>query len=142
MTRSGTHTGRCQCGDVTFEIDAEPMMAGQCHCRDCQRSSGTGHVNIVGFPRTAVRVTGTTATFQSLADSGATVTRSFCPRCGSRLFGATTSMPDMLTVNAGVLDDMSAYRAQMTVYAKRRPAWDPVAEGVPVFEAMPPMPSK
>jgi len=133
-----SHTGRCHCGDVTFEVDAEPIMSGQCHCLDCQKASGAGHANAVAFPQDAVKINGKTASYQSTADSGATVTRTFCPRCGSRLFGSSTGMPGMLTVMAGALDDPSIYQAMMTVYTKRRHAWDTVAEGAPSFEAMPP----
>lgn len=133
------HTGRCQCGDVSFEIAAEPVMSGQCHCLDCQRASGAGHTNMIAFPEPAVKIHGRTAGYQSKADSGATVTRMFCPRCGSRLFGSSSGMPGMLTVNAGVLDDPSIYKPMMSVYAKRRRSWDLLADGAPAFDAMPPM---
>jgi len=39
-------TGHCLCGAVQFKIKAEPMMTGQCHCKDCQRASGTGHMSL------------------------------------------------------------------------------------------------
>ena len=34
-------TGGCLCGAVRYESEGEPFFALQCHCRDCQRSSGT-----------------------------------------------------------------------------------------------------
>jgi hypothetical protein len=132
------HTGRCQCGDIRFEVSAEPVMSGQCHCLDCQKSSGTGHTTMIAFPAAAVKVTGKTAIYESKADSGATVARHFCPHCGSRLFGTSSHMPELFTVNAGVLDDPSLYRPTMSVYAKRRHAWDTLADGVPSFDMMPP----
>jgi hypothetical protein len=113
-------------------------MSGQCHCLDCQRSSGAGHTSMIAFPADSVRISGDTANYQSLADSGATVTRIFCPRCGSRLFGKSSGMPAILSVNAGVLDDPSIYQPMMSVYAKHRQAWDTLADAVPAFDAMPP----
>jgi hypothetical protein len=133
-----THTGRCQCGNITFEVSADPLMSGQCHCLDCQKASGTGHTTMIAFPQGSVKIEGKTATYQSPADSGATITRYFCPRCGSRLFGSSSGMPQLFTVNAGALDDPSLYKPMMTVYTKRLQPWDAVATGAPSFDMMPP----
>jgi hypothetical protein len=94
----------------------------------------------VAFPAAAVKVSGTTSSFRSQADSGATVTREFCPTCGSRLFGSSSAMPSLRTVHAAALDEASALRPMMAVYTKRVLAWDRVEEGLPAFEAMPPRP--
>ena len=39
-----THTGSCLCGAVHYTISGDPMMAGHCHCIDCRKSAGTGHI--------------------------------------------------------------------------------------------------
>ena len=132
--------GRCLCGSITFEVTADPIMSGHCHCRDCQKSSGAGHVSMIAFPADAVTVKGKTAGYESRADSGAMVTREFCPQCGSRMFGTSSRMPGMKTVNAAILDDPSIFKPMMTVYAKSRQDWDHLAEGIPAFDAMPPAP--
>jgi hypothetical protein len=134
------HRGRCQCGSITFEVTADPIMAGHCHCLDCQKSSGAAHVSMIAFPAAAVTVKGKTAGYESRADSGAMVTREFCPRCGSRMFGTSSGMAGMKTVNAVAFDDPAIFKPMMTVYAKRRQAWDHLADGIPAFEAMPPAP--
>ena len=33
--------GRCHCGYITFEAEADPDKAGVCHCTDCQSLSGS-----------------------------------------------------------------------------------------------------
>lgn len=134
------HTGRCQCGEISFEVTAEPIMSGFCHCLDCQKASGAPHVMHIAFPADALKVSGKTKTFQSKADSGGTVTREFCPACGSRLFGSATTMPGMKTVHAAAFDDPSAFKPMMTVYAKRVLAWDHAEPGLPTFAMMPPNP--
>lgn len=136
-----TLTGRCQCGDITFSVTAEPIMSGHCHCLDCQKSSGTGHTAMIAFPAGAVHIEGRTTTYQSPADSGGTCTRHFCPRCGSRLFGTSTGMPGLFTVSATALDDPTIFKPMMSVYTKRRQPWDTVAPGVPSYEALPPLPA-
>lgn len=49
------HTGQCLCGQVRFTINADPLGARMCWCRDCQRiASGSATVNVL-FPEDAVR---------------------------------------------------------------------------------------
>src|SRR5262245_44888769 len=103
----GTHTGSCQCGDVTIEIDADPLFSGHCLCMDCQRASGTGHSTIVAFPKAAVKVTGQMTKYVTKGDSGQDVTREFCPRCGSRIMSYGASNPAMVLIAAPALDDQS-----------------------------------
>ena len=63
-----THTGQCFCGQLRFAIDAEPVGARMCWCRDCQRiASGSATVNVL-FPEDAVRFAGAVATLRKTAD--------------------------------------------------------------------------
>ena len=32
---SDSHTGKCFCGAVEFEVSGEPAAMGYCHCVDC-----------------------------------------------------------------------------------------------------------
>ena len=42
-----TITGGCRCGSVRYRIDAEPLFARHCWCRDCQYiGAGSGTVNV------------------------------------------------------------------------------------------------
>ena len=72
-------TGRCQCGAVSYTIAAPPIGMGQCHCKDCQRATGTGHISVARFNRKDVKIEGVTKTFAVTADSGNINTRHFCP---------------------------------------------------------------
>lgn len=36
----GKLEGRCLCGNVTYTCDADPIASANCHCHDCQKSSG------------------------------------------------------------------------------------------------------
>ena len=46
-------TGGCLCGAIRYESAGEPQFALQCHCRDCQRASGSGYVAAVRMPSSA-----------------------------------------------------------------------------------------
>jgi hypothetical protein len=86
-----------------------------------------------------VEIKGRVAQFQYKADSGKMATGYFCPGCGAQLYGTSEQMPGTSGIYAACLEGTSAYRPQITAYAKRLQAWDHLAEGVPSFPAMPPM---
>ncbi len=43
-------TGGCNCGAVRFEVTAPLVKASYCHCKRCQRRTGTA-VSASGHPR-------------------------------------------------------------------------------------------
>lgn len=132
-------TGGCLCGQVHFEITADPIMGVHCHCLDCQKSSGSGHTEHLLFPKPAAKITGKVSEYKNKADSGNMKTSAFCPTCGSPVYGTSTGMPDMLTVRAGTLDNPDIFRPQMAVYAIRRRSWDHMDSTVPSVDRMPQM---
>ena len=142
MTDKPFATGHCLCGGVSFTIKATPQMTGQCHCKDCQRASGTGHMSLAFFRREDVDIKGTTASFAVKADSGNTNTRHFCPKCGGRVYGENSARPGMVGIAAGAIDDNSWFKPGRVVYVKDQPAWDVTATDIPRFDMMPPPPPK
>ena len=130
--------GGCQCGAVRYEINAEPSFAGHCHCKDCQKSTGVGHATVGGFPEAAIKITGTTKSYQSNTDTGGTATRKFCPECGGRISYQTSNMPGMVLIMAGSLDQPELLQPTMAVFGKRRLAWDHMDGSIATFDAMPP----
>ncbi len=138
MSEQSFATGRCLCGAVSYSITAEPMAAGQCHCKDCQRASGTGHMSLAFFKTDDVNIIGETASYAVTADSGNTNTRHFCPKCGGRLFGENSARPGMIAVAVGSIDDNEWFKTQRVVYVKDRPQWDSTPVDIPNFDMMPP----
>jgi hypothetical protein len=47
------HSGGCLCGKVRYEIDAEPITARACWCRDCQKVGAGGPTVNAAFPSRA-----------------------------------------------------------------------------------------
>lgn len=116
-------TGGCMCGAVRYECTADPLAMGNCHCRDCQRATGTAFAAAVVVPRDAVTITGEVKYFAVTGDSGQLIKRGFCPNCGSRLFGMRATA-NFLSIMAGSLDDPSEFRPAMDVYVASAQPWD------------------
>lgn len=133
------YTGGCACGAIHYEIAAEPVMAGICQCRDCQRASGTGQTAQMAFPRNAVQLTGQATHWDKPADSGNVVTRAFCPKCGSPVYSTNAAMPALFFVRAASLDNPGRYHPQMVVWAASGHAWDHTDPALPRFDKMPSM---
>ena len=132
-----TLSGGCACGAVRYQVDAEPFMMGCCHCRDCQRQTGSAYFPAVMVPAAALKVEGTPQSYVAKADNGNAVTRVFCPRCGSTLWAWSSGMPEGRTLSAASLDDPSRFVPGMHVYTASAQPWDVIAPGIPRFERMP-----
>jgi hypothetical protein len=125
-------SGGCACGAIRYESTAEPLFSVYCHCRDCQRETGSAFASIVGVPTTAFTVTrGSPKYFDVIADSGHPTRRHFCAECGSPLFGKPSSAPDLVTVRVGSLDDPSGFRPGQDIYTASAQPWDYMNPGLP-----------
>jgi hypothetical protein len=135
MTTS--HAGGCLCGAVRYEARGEPLFAGCCYCKDCQKASGSGFVPFMGFAAKDVRFSGQTRLVVTKAANGGDAHRNFCPNCGSLVFGGIVGVHDQHTIYAGSLDDNSLFEPQFAIFNRSRPPWAPLPEGLQAFEAMP-----
>lgn len=131
-------TGGCLCGAIRYECSAEPVAMGNCHCRDCQRVTGSAFATTLLVPCSAVTITGDVKYYEATGDSGGIVRRGFCPTCGSRLFGKP-AIPDLMSIMAGSLDDPSWFRPGIDCYTASAQPWDYMNPELPKFEKLPPM---
>jgi hypothetical protein len=114
--------GGCACGAVRYQFSGRPLFSVNCHCRDCQRETGSAFAPILIVPSaTFAVIRGSPKRFDVLADNGRTTTRMFCGDCGSSLFGAG---PDTVNIRVGSLDDPSSFRPSMDVYTASAQPWD------------------
>jgi hypothetical protein len=131
-------TAACACGALRFRAEGEPLMQGLCHCRDCQRLSGSGHIGFIAFPESSVAVEGETRTYSRTGSSGKTATRSACVRCGGMILGRAEVMPGIVNLYAGALDDTAQFKPRIAIFTRSRPAWDTSSVGLQCFETLPP----
>jgi Uncharacterized conserved protein len=128
--------GGCRCGAIRYEVTAEPVLVADCHCRDCQYASGTSHMSFVVVPKDAFHLLkGSTEAFDLKADSGHTVSRHFCPRCGTPLL--KESGDPVWAIAASSLDDPSALKIEAAVFVKSAQPWAQRDSAIPAFQTMP-----
>lgn len=116
--------GGCACGDIRYRIEAAPLGAGQCYCRDCQYATGGGPASAFVVPRSAVKVLcGEPGVWESSTAKGNRAFRAFCRRCGSPVWGGKSSAPEMLAIMAGTVDDPQFFQPAAISWAATAPPW-------------------
>lgn len=102
-------TGGCLCGAIRYSAEWPPLAVVACHCRNCQKQSGSALSMVGVLRRDALQVTGELSVFEDRAESGAAVFRKFCPHCGSPIVTDTAAAErqGIIFIKAGTLDDVS-----------------------------------
>jgi hypothetical protein len=132
--------GGCLCGKVRYSADAEPAFVGVCHCKNCQKGTGTAFSLVVGLPKPALSVQGATKTFTGRGDSGKETYRRFCPECGTGLIDEAELLPEITMVLAGTLDDASWVKPAVEIYTDSAQPWVQLGGERQRFPKMPPAP--
>jgi hypothetical protein len=111
-------TGGCNCGQVRYEIEGEPLRVGLCHCETCRKETGSAFSYFGVWPRARAKVSGDTRSWNSRAGA-----RHFCPSCGSSLFGAEEGHAE-IEFKLGTLDDApSDLEPGYELWTIRRERW-------------------
>ena len=130
-------TGGCLCGAIRYELKAQPLFSGFCHCRDCQRSTGTGHCCYMIFGRADVTMSGAGRGYETRAANGNPSIRYFCETCGSQVYGSGPPDDPRLSIYAGTLDDPSVFQPTDAIFTRSRHEWDRSALVLGECEALP-----
>jgi hypothetical protein len=123
------YTGGCQCGLVRYVLTAEPIRLVACHCKECQRQSGSAFGMSMLVKEDSPTVTSLTKQFTRIADSGNENTGVFCPDCGVRIYQIPKYAQGVLALKPGTLDDTSWLRPSYFVWMMSAQGWVPVPHG-------------
>jgi hypothetical protein len=135
-------TGGCACGAIRYECTAPPLGMVNCHCRDCQRASGSGYSATLIMAANSVRLLrGTCNAHQTVAESGNVAKREFCGVCGTPLFAGSLARPEFLGVKAASLDDPRWFAPEADVWVGSAQPWDHMDPDVAKFPRNRPRPS-
>lgn len=133
--------GGCLCGSVRYTVNSKPLVTRECWCSLCQTlASGNATIN-VAFPAKAITITGELKDYSSIADSGDTMHRRFCPNCGVHMFSEADEKPEMIVVRAGTFDDVEQVEIGGVIWTSEAPSWAYLNPQVPHFKKQPPVPN-
>jgi hypothetical protein len=130
-------TGGCLCGKVRYEISEKPISTANCHCRTCQKAVGAAYFPAFFVPASALTITGDYKEYASIAASGNTMFRGFCPECGTSLFGRNSKFTEIRPVSAATLDDPSIYNPEKDMWVADAQLWDVMNPELPKFVGNP-----
>jgi hypothetical protein len=134
-----TRTGGCLCGAVRYESTGDPVFSLQCHCRDCQRQTGSAYIAAMRVPAAGFRITkGAPKQYVSTSDGGNRVTRAFCGDCGSPIYIQVSTRPDLVGLRVGTLDDPSEFHPEADIFVKSAQPWDHMNPALPKYDTYPP----
>ena len=128
--------GGCACGAVRYRLGAAPMFVHCCHCRDCQRQTGSAFVlnALIETDRISL-LSGDPAPVAVPTDSGRPHEIYRCPACQTALWSDYGGRPALRFVRVGTLDDPAALTPDVHIYTRSKLPWVRLPEGVPAFEA-------
>jgi hypothetical protein len=132
-------TGGCFCGAVRYRIDDFPLLLYACHCRQCQRQSGSAFAMSMPVATSAFHIVkGKPKAWQRPTESGeAVVTSWFCENCGGRMYGERNTRPDSINVRAGTLDDTTWLVPAAHFFMESAQPWETIQDTSTCFETIP-----
>ena len=119
MPRSGS----CQCGEVRYTLEGEPLMTYACHCGDCQKRTGSAFSMGMIYPLAALALAGQLVEWERTSADGNTNTRYSCSQCGNIIYGIGGSSPDLIKLQPGPLDDTRDLEVDAHIWMKRAQKW-------------------
>ena len=126
-------TGGCLCGGVRYEIDQPLVGAGYCHCKRCQRRTGTAASLNAGIVPGSLRIVqGEELVRTFVPEDG--WPKAFCSVCGSALWSVNPENPHARGVRFGTFDDDPGVRPQWHQYVAYAAPWEPLPDdGLPRY---------
>jgi hypothetical protein len=117
--------GECLCGAVTFEAEVDPGHVGICHCTDCQTQSGTAFRTIARAAPGSFRLTsGELAVFEKRAESGSYRRLTFCPVCGTSIYGGPRDgEKGFVSLRVGAIRQREQLSPAVQVWCRSAQSW-------------------
>lgn len=126
--------GGCACGSIRYECGSDTLLAYKCHCRACQRATGSGFAALLWVPSDKLQLTADQPRYYAVvADSGRKLKRGFCPKCGSHVL-LQPDFPDIIFVVVSSLDDPSEFKPEQEIWTSSAQPWDLLDSNLQQFD--------
>lgn len=129
--------GGCACGALRYKVTADPLIVHACHCRDCQRLTGSAFVTNIWIEKKFVEtITGSAKSFKLHGGSGQPHEVFFCERCGTYLWSKYYAAPgDTVLLRVGTLDRPETVKPDVHIFTRSKLPWLDLPKDVPAFDA-------
>jgi hypothetical protein len=129
------HRGVCACGEVRFELDGPPLFVHCCHCRWCQRETGSAFVLNALIESDRFRVmAGEPEETLTPSESGKGQRIFRCPSCRVALWSHYAGLGDLLTfVRVGTLIEPDRLPPDIHIFTSSKQPWVELPKTTPSF---------
>ncbi len=130
------HEGGCVCGNVRYRTTGAPIAATVCHCKFCQRRTGSAFAEPVLFKMEQVELSGgPLTTYEHHSDeSGRWLRMQFCPRCGTTVTWTMERRPGVRGIAGGTFDDPGWLRIGRHIWTRSAQPWVSIPADLECFE--------
>lgn len=127
----------CACGQIRYSVKGEPIVVHGCHCRLCQRLSGSAFAVNAMIETDRVMLTSdqtpVAVHIPSALPEGKTIVR--CPSCQVALWSHHALLGERIAlVYVGTLDEGHAVSPDVHCFTETRHPWVVFPDGVPALE--------
>ena len=125
--------GGCTCRAVRYRMTTRPLFVHCCHCRWCQRETGTAFALNALIEADRVEVLqGEVVVVDTPSNSGKGQRISRCPRCQIALWSNYAGAGDAVRfVRVGTLDDPDRLPPDVHIYTASKQPWVVLPSGTP-----------
>jgi hypothetical protein len=124
--------GGCECGAVRYRTTSDPIFVNCCHCRDCQKITGSAFA--LNAMIEADRLQVLAGADRISVERGTTR----CADCASLLWGEHPRFGDRIKfLRVGTLDAAERIAPDAHFFVRSRHPWVAIPDGVPAFETLP-----
>jgi hypothetical protein len=133
MLSKSEFDGACTCGEVRYRMHRVPMFVHCCHCRWCQRETGSAFALNGLLEATELSLlTGQVEVVDTPSKSGRGQRISRCPNCRIALWSNYSGAGEAIHfVRLGTLDDPDAFPPDIHIFTSSRQPWVNLAGGAP-----------
>lgn len=128
--------GRCTCGSVRFCMTSKPLFVNGCHCRWCQRETGSAFaINAMIEADRVVLLSGVPETVWTPSNSGKGQKITRCPSCRTALWSNYAGAGDAIRfVRVGTLDNPDHYPPEIHIFTASKQPWFVLPPDTPAVE--------
>ena len=132
-SKTESYEGGCTCRQVRYRLTSKPMFVHCCHCRWCQRETGTAFaLNAMIEADRVETLAGEIEVVDTPSNSGKGQKISRCPRCRIAVWSNYSGAGDAVRfVRVGTLDEPDRLPPDIHIFTMSKQPWVVLPAGTP-----------